>query len=89
MGDMVQIIEKIDATLIIHTEKAGELLKVLKPDNLHTSPKLKIIDLAEDGRYHVFIEIKDGSIGTLKNTINDLLRCIRAVSYILTLNEHE
>lgn len=66
-------------------EKAKAVLYALKPDNILTKKNMTIKDSLENSNVKIVIEIKDGIeiIGTLYNTLNEILAHIKSIEKLL------
>jgi len=53
--------------------------KALEPDDKTAPESVEIVDEVKAGKFKRRIVVKDGDTGRLKNTFNDILRCLLAI----------
>ncbi|MBP1448693.1 MAG: KEOPS complex Pcc1-like subunit [Thermoproteus sp.] len=71
--------------VLLRTPLSCEAAEILSPDDVNTPAGMKIRHLCLQGRYALSIEY-EGDVMTLKNTIDDVLRCLKVVEGIGRLN---
>ena len=76
------MLSKVNIVLRLHVEGVDEVKKAIEVDNVDIPREItKLKVYVEKGSLVIDIEATD--VGTLRNTVNDILRCIVATQRIL------
>lgn len=68
--------------VLLRAPLSCEAAEILSPDDVNAPAGMKIRHLCLRGRYALLIEY-EGDVMTLKNTIDDVLRCLKVVEGVL------